>query len=92
MSAMPQPLMPKVWRVETKPHKFCPGCGHPLVLKVLGECIEELKLEDRIAFGCDIGCSLLAWDFFNLILCRHITDGLHRLLPGSKELLLISLA
>ena len=63
---MPQPLMPKVWRVETKPHKFCPGCGHPLVLKVLGECIEELKLEDRIAFGCDIGCSLLAWDFFNL--------------------------
>ena len=48
MSAMPQPHMPKVWRVETKPHKFCPGCGHPLVLKVLGECIEELNIEDRM--------------------------------------------
>lgn len=61
-----QPQMPKVWRVETKPHKFCPGCGHPLVLKALGEAIEELGIEDKVVFGCDIGCSLLAWDFFNL--------------------------
>ena len=61
-----QPQMPSVWRTETKPHKFCPGCGHPLILKALGEAIEELEIEDRIVFGCDIGCSLLAWDFFNL--------------------------
>lgn len=61
-----QPKMPKVWRAETKPHKFCPGCGHPLVLKALGEAIEELAIEDKVVFGCDIGCSLLAWDFFNL--------------------------
>lgn len=61
-----QPNMPKVWRAETKPHKFCPGCGHPLVLKALGEAIEELGIEDKAVFGCDIGCSLLAWDFFNL--------------------------
>ncbi|HHU31255.1 MAG: thiamine pyrophosphate-dependent enzyme [Zhaonellaceae bacterium] len=61
-----QPQMPAVWRTETKPHKFCPGCGHPLVLKALGEAIEELGIQDRAIFGCDIGCSLLAWDFFNL--------------------------
>ncbi len=64
MSAHPQ--MPKSWRVETKPHKFCPGCGHPLVLKALGEAIDELEIADRTVFGCDIGCSLLAWDFFNV--------------------------
>lgn len=63
---LPQPLMPRSWRVETKPHKFCPGCGHPLVLKCLGEVIDELDIHDRVVFGCDIGCSLLAWDFFNL--------------------------
>lgn len=66
MSIQPQPQMPKVWRTETKPHKFCPGCGHPLVLKVLGEAIEELGIQDKAVFGCDIGCSLLAWDFFNV--------------------------
>ncbi|MDD2433050.1 MAG: thiamine pyrophosphate-dependent enzyme, partial [Clostridia bacterium] len=60
------PKMPKSWRVETKPHKFCPGCGHGLVLKALGEAIDELDIQDRVVFGCDIGCSLLAWDFFNV--------------------------
>ncbi len=58
--------MPKSWNVETKPHKFCPGCGHGLVLKVLGEVIDELGIQDRMVFGVDIGCSLLAWDFFNV--------------------------
>lgn len=66
MSTNIQPQMPASWRTETKPHKFCPGCGHPLVLKALGEAIDELKVNDRVVFGCDIGCSLLAWDFFNL--------------------------
>jgi 2-oxoglutarate ferredoxin oxidoreductase subunit beta len=58
--------MPKSWHVESKPHKFCPGCGHPLVLKMLGEVIDELDIQERLIFGCDIGCSLLAWDFFDV--------------------------
>ncbi len=58
--------MPKSWRKETKPHRFCPGCGHPVVLKALGEAVDELGIIDRVVFGCDIGCSLLAWDFFNI--------------------------
>lgn len=60
------PQMPKSWRLETKPHKFCPGCGHGLVLKALGEAIDELGIQDKVVFGADIGCSLLAWDFFNV--------------------------
>ena len=59
-----QPAMPKCWNMATKPHKFCPGCGHGIILKALGEAIDELEIADKIVFGCDIGCSLLAWDFF----------------------------
>jgi 2-oxoglutarate ferredoxin oxidoreductase subunit beta len=59
------PKMPKCWNPATKPHKFCPGCGHGLVLKALGQAIDDLKIQDKVIFGCDIGCSLLAWDFFN---------------------------
>lgn len=62
----PEPQMPKVWRRESKPHKFCPGCGHPLLLKALGEAVDDLGWQGRVIFGCDIGCSLLAWDFFDL--------------------------
>jgi 2-oxoglutarate ferredoxin oxidoreductase subunit beta len=58
--------MPRSWRRETKPHKFCPGCGHGLVLKALGMAVDRLEIAERVLFGCDIGCSLLAWDFFNL--------------------------
>lgn len=58
--------MPKCWRKQTKPHKFCPGCGHGLVLKALGMAIDELNIQERVVFGCDIGCSLLAWDFFDV--------------------------
>ncbi len=70
---MHQPIVPKSWNLESKPHKFCPGCGHGLVLKALGEAIDELGLQDKLVFGCDIGCSLLAWDFFNVdtVQCHH---------------------
>ena len=61
-----QPAMPKCWRMETKPHKFCPGCGHGLVLKALGQAIDELGIQNKIVLGCDIGCSLLGWDLFNV--------------------------
>lgn len=57
---------PSCVRVESKPHLFCPGCGHPEVLKALGLAIDELGIQQKVAFGIDIGCSLLAWDYFNL--------------------------
>lgn len=57
---------PACWRQETKPHKFCPGCGHGLVLKALGHAVDDLGIQGRTIFNCDIGCSLLAWDFFNM--------------------------
>lgn len=59
------PAVPKSWYLPSKPHKFCPGCGHGIVLKALGEAIDELDIQDKTIFGCDIGCSLLSWDFFN---------------------------
>jgi 2-oxoglutarate ferredoxin oxidoreductase subunit beta len=61
-----QPKMPKSWNPASKPHKFCPGCGHGLILKALGQVIDEMGIQDRVVFGCDIGCSLLSWDFFNV--------------------------
>jgi 2-oxoglutarate ferredoxin oxidoreductase subunit beta len=57
---------PKCVRIESKPHLFCPGCGHPEVLKAFGFAIDDLGLQKQVAFGVDIGCSLLAFDFFNI--------------------------
>lgn len=57
--------MPKCWRNETKPHYFCGGCGHAITLKQLGFVIDDLNIQKDTTFGIDIGCSLLAWDFYN---------------------------
>jgi len=57
---------PKSWNQESKPHLFCPGCGHAIALKQLGYAIDELGIQQKTTLGIDIGCSLLVWDFFNV--------------------------
>ncbi len=57
-------IMPTCWNDETKPHLFCPGCGHGITLKQLGFAIDELGIANKLTLGIDIGCSLLAWNFF----------------------------
>lgn len=61
-----QPRFPECFKKDSKPHKFCPGCGHPLVLKALGQVIDEMGIAKKTVFMVDIGCSLLAWNFFNI--------------------------
>lgn len=63
---MIEPRFPDCFKRESKPSKFCPGCGHSLVLKMLGWAVEEMNLAGKTIFLVDIGCSLLAWDFFDL--------------------------
>jgi 2-oxoglutarate ferredoxin oxidoreductase subunit beta len=58
--------MPICWNILSKPHLFCPGCGHGISLKQIGFAIDELKIQKKTTFGIDIGCSLLAWNFFDL--------------------------
>lgn len=60
------PRFPNCYKQSSKPHRFCPGCGHPVVLKMLGQTIDEMGLADKVILLVDIGCSLLAWDFFDL--------------------------
>ncbi len=57
---------PICFKASSKPHNFCPGCGHPIILKQLGYVIDDLKIQNNTLFGIDIGCSLLAWNFFNV--------------------------
>lgn len=58
--------LPISWKKEALPHKFCSGCGQALALKILGYAIDELGIQDKAVFGCDIGCSLLTWNMFDV--------------------------
>lgn len=57
---------PKSWKKQSLPHKFCPGCGQALALKILGYAIDELNIQNKAVYGTDIGCSLLSWNLFDV--------------------------
>lgn len=58
--------MPTCWKKQSKPHLFCPGCGHAIALKQIGWVIDELGIQRQTTLGIDIGCSLLVWNFFDI--------------------------
>ncbi len=60
------PKTPRAQNPEMGASKFCPGCGHGMILKTLAFAIDDLELHERAVFGCDIGCSLLAWNYMNV--------------------------
>lgn len=83
--------MPQCYKDTSKPSNFCPGCGHSLTLKNLGFVIDNLKIASKTVFAIDIGCSLLAWDFFDIdtVEAHHgrvtaMAAGLKRALPKSN--------
>lgn len=63
---MAEPAFPKSWAKDSKPHKFCPGCGQSLALKILGFAIDEMGIAENLVYATDIGCSLLSWNMFNV--------------------------
>lgn len=84
------PRLPQAQNPEPGASKFCPGCGHGITLKTLAFAIDDLKLHDRSIFGCDIGCSLLAWNYMNIdtIQAHHgrttpVIYGITRAKPGT---------
>jgi len=85
-----EPIIAKSQDASAGASKFCPGCGHGMVLKTLANTIDDLNLQQKTVFGCDIGCSLLAWNFMNVdsVQTHHgrttpVIYGVTRALPGT---------
>jgi 2-oxoglutarate/2-oxoacid ferredoxin oxidoreductase subunit beta len=84
------PNIPQAQCKESGASKFCPGCGHGMILKTLALAIDELNLHEKTIFGVDIGCSLLAWNYMDLdtVQCHHgrttpVIYGVTRAVPGT---------
>lgn len=48
---------------EDKVSGFCPGCMHSTVIKLMGECLEELNIVDKTALVLGVGCCGLHMDY-----------------------------
>jgi len=45
---------------------YCPGCGHGIVNKLIGEAIYELGLKDNTIFVSPVGCSVFCYYYFDV--------------------------
>jgi 2-oxoglutarate/2-oxoacid ferredoxin oxidoreductase subunit beta len=47
------------------PMRYCPGCGHGVVHRLVGECIDELGMVEKALAVAPVGCSVFADEYFN---------------------------
>ena len=44
---------------------YCPGCPHGVIHRIVGETIDELGIRERTVGVAPVGCSVLAYEYFN---------------------------
>jgi 2-oxoglutarate ferredoxin oxidoreductase subunit beta len=57
--------IPDSLRENTK-DSFCPGCDHGVAVRLVAEVLDELGLKENAILTASIGCSVTAYDFFNV--------------------------
>jgi 2-oxoglutarate ferredoxin oxidoreductase subunit beta len=70
------------------PTHYCPGCTHGIAHRLIAEVITELGVSDRTIGVAPVGCSVLAYDYFDydMIQASHgrapaVATGVKRALP-----------
>jgi len=74
--------------LKDSPFRFCPGCGHSLIHRLIAECIDKLGVREKTIGIAPVGCAVFAYDYFNIdmIECAHgrppaVATGLKRSMP-----------
>ncbi len=52
---------------------YCPGCGHGILHKLIGEAVAELGIQDRCVFLSPVGCAVFAYYYLDCgnVQCAH---------------------
>jgi len=74
--------------LKNEPFRYCPGCGHSLIHRLIAECIDNLKIREKVIGIAPVGCAVFAYDYFNfdMIEVAHgrppaAATGIKRALP-----------
>ncbi len=51
--------------LKDNPTHYCPGCGHSVAHRLVAECLDELGLREKTIGVPPVGCSVLAYNYFN---------------------------
>ena len=74
--------------MKENPTHYCPGCGHGIVHRIICEVVDELKIREDLIGICPVGCSVVAYDYFDfdMVEVAHgrapaVATGIKRALP-----------
>jgi 2-oxoglutarate ferredoxin oxidoreductase subunit beta len=48
---------------------YCPGCGHGIAHRLVAEALDELHMRERTILVAPVGCSVFAYEYFNVDGC-----------------------
>lgn len=72
---------------------YCPGCTHGIAHRLVAEVIDELGLREKTILVAPVGCSVFAYQYFNVDGCEAahgrapaMATGIKRLLPDKVVL------
>jgi 2-oxoglutarate ferredoxin oxidoreductase subunit beta len=51
--------------LTSAPFRYCPGCGHSTIHRLIAECVDVLNVCDRIVGIAPVGCAVFAYDYFS---------------------------
>lgn len=67
---------------------YCPGCGHGVAHRIIAEVIDELGIQEEVIGVAPVGCSVLAYNYFNFDMSEAahgrasaVATGIKRVLP-----------
>jgi 2-oxoglutarate ferredoxin oxidoreductase subunit beta len=74
--------------LKNAPFHYCPGCGHSLLHRIIGEVIDEMNLQERMIGIPPAGCAVLAYNYFDIDMgeashgrAAALATGLKRAMP-----------
>ncbi len=51
--------------MKDRPTHYCPGCGHGIIHRLICEVVDELGIREELIGVCPVGCSVIAYDYFD---------------------------
>lgn len=69
---------------QTHTH-YCPGCTHGIAHRLVAEVIDELDIRDHTILVAPVGCSVFAYNYFNVDACEAAHGRAPAMATGIKR-------
>ncbi|MDA8239053.1 MAG: thiamine pyrophosphate-dependent enzyme [Nitrospiraceae bacterium] len=75
--------------LKAAPFRYCPGCGHSLIHRLIAECIDGMGIREKVVGIAPVGCAVFSYDYFNFDILESahgrppaVATALKRVMPS----------